>query len=50
MKNQKKMIRSNFYLEINELTQEVFVRVEEFTESDDLDESYQIWDKSLSST
>ena len=33
-----------FRLEINELTQEVFVRVEEFTESDDLDESYQIWD------
>ena len=36
-----------FRLEINELTQEVFVRVEEFTESDDLDESYQIWDNLL---
>ncbi|RPG64003.1 MAG: ATPase [Flammeovirgaceae bacterium TMED290] len=37
-----------FRLEINELTQSVFVRVEEFTESDDLDESYQIWDNLLS--
>jgi len=36
-----------FRLEINELTQEVFVRVEEFTESDDLDESFQIWDNLL---
>ena len=36
-----------FRLEINELTQEVFVRVEEHTESDDLDESYQIWDNLL---
>ena len=36
-----------FRLEINELTQEVFVRVEEYTESDDLDESYQIWDNLL---
>ena len=36
-----------FKLEINELTQEVFVRVEEYTESDDLDESYQIWDNLL---
>ena len=36
-----------FSLEINELTQEVFVRVEEFTESDDLDESFQIWDNLL---
>ena len=37
-----------FRLEINELTQSVFVRVEEFTETDDLDESYQIWDNLLS--
>ena len=37
-----------FRLEINELTQEVFVRVEEYTESDDLEESYQIWDNLLS--
>ena len=36
-----------FRLETNELTQEVFVRVEEYTESDDLDESYQIWDNLL---
>ena len=36
-----------FRLEINELTQEVFVRVEEYTESDDLEESYQIWDNLL---
>ena len=36
-----------FTLEINELTQQVFVRVEEYTESDDLDESYQIWDNLL---
>lgn len=37
-----------FRLEINELTQSVFVRVEEYTETDDLDESYQIWDNLLS--
>ena len=37
-----------FRLAINELTQSVFVRVEEFTETDDLDESYQIWDNLLS--
>tara|TARA_B100000287_G_C20638224_1_gene782502 strand:- start:1579 stop:1974 length:396 start_codon:yes stop_codon:yes gene_type:complete len=36
-----------FRLEINELTQEVFVRVEEYTESEDMDESYQIWDNLL---
>ena len=36
-----------FRLEINELTQSVFVRVEEYTESDDLEESYQIWDNLL---
>tara|TARA_A100001037_G_scaffold143061_1_gene129577 strand:- start:1318 stop:1713 length:396 start_codon:yes stop_codon:yes gene_type:complete len=36
-----------FRLEVNDLTQEVFVRVEEYTESDDLDESYQIWDNLL---
>ena len=37
-----------FRLEVNELTQSVFVRVEEFTESDDLEESFQIWDNLLS--
>ena len=37
-----------FKLEINELTQSVFVRVEEYTETDDLEESYQIWDNLLS--
>ena len=36
-----------FRLEINELTQSVFVRVEEYTETDDLEESYQIWDNLL---
>lgn len=36
-----------FRLQVNELTQEVFVRVEEYTESDDLDESYQIWNNLL---
>ena len=36
-----------FRLEVNDLTQEVFVRVEEYTESDDLEESYQIWDNLL---
>jgi uncharacterized protein YndB with AHSA1/START domain len=37
-----------FRLEINELTQSVFVRVEEFTSTDDLEESYQIWENLLS--
>ena len=37
-----------FRLESNELTQSVFVRVEEFTDTDDLDESYQIWENLLS--
>jgi len=37
-----------FRLEVNDLTQEVFVRVEEYTESDDLEESYQIWENLLS--
>ena len=37
-----------FRLEINELTQSVFVRVLEYTETDDLEESYQIWDNLLS--
>ena len=37
-----------FRLEINELTQSVFIRVEEYTETDDLEESYQIWDNLLS--
>ena len=36
-----------FRLEVNDLSQEVFVRVEEYTESDDLEESYQIWDNLL---
>ena len=36
-----------FRLEVNDWTQEVFVRVEEYTESDDLEESYQIWDNLL---
>jgi len=36
-----------FRLMVNDLTQEVFVRVEEYTESDDLEESYQIWDNLL---
>ena len=36
-----------FRLEINELTQSVFVRVKEYTETDDLEESYQIWDNLL---
>ncbi len=36
-----------FRLEVNDLTKEVFVRVEEYTESDDLEESYQIWDNLL---
>ena len=36
-----------FRLEINELTKSVFVRVEEYTETDDLEESYQIWDNLL---
>ena len=37
-----------FRLEINELTQSVFVRVIEYTETEDLEESYQIWDNLLS--
>ena len=37
-----------FRLEINELTQSVFVRVEEYTDTDDLEESYQIWENLLS--
>ncbi len=37
-----------FRLEINELTQSVFVRVEEYTNTDDLEESYQIWENLLS--
>ena len=36
-----------FRFEINELTQSVFVRVEEYTETEDLEESYQIWDNLL---
>ena len=37
-----------FRLEINELTQSVFVRVEEYTDTDDLEESCQIWENLLS--
>ena len=37
-----------FRLEINDLTQSVFVRVEEYTDTDDLEESYQIWENLLS--
>ena len=37
-----------FRLEINELTQSVIVRVEEYTDTDDLEESYQIWENLLS--
>ena len=37
-----------FRREINELTQSVFVRVEEYTDTDDLEESYQIWENLLS--
>ena len=37
-----------FRLEINELTHSVFVRVEEYTDTDDLEESYQIWENLLS--
>ena len=37
-----------FRLEINELTQSVFVRVEEYTDTDDLEESDQIWENLLS--
>ncbi len=36
-----------FRLEINELTQSVFIRVEEYTDTDDLEESYQIWENLL---
>ena len=37
-----------FRLEINELTQSVFIRIVEYTETDDLEESFQIWDNLLS--
>ena len=37
-----------FKLEINELTQSVFIRIVEYTETDDLEESFQIWDNLLS--
>jgi len=37
-----------FKLEINELTQSVFIRIIEYTETDDLEESFQIWDNLLS--
>jgi len=37
-----------FRLEINELTQSVFIRIIEYTETDDLEESFQIWDNLLS--
>ena len=37
-----------FRLEINELTQSVFIKVTEYTETDDLDESNQIWENLLS--
>ena len=37
-----------FRLEINELTQSVFTKVTEYTETDDLDESHQIWENLLS--
>ena len=37
-----------FRLEINELTQSVFIKVTEYTETDDLDESHQIWENLLS--
>ena len=45
--NPKENDTLEFRLEVNDLTQEVFVRVEEYTESDDLEESYQIWDNLL---
>ena len=37
-----------FRLEINELTQSVFIRIIEYTETDDLEESFEIWDNLLS--
>ena len=37
-----------FRLEINELTQSVFIRIIEYTETDDLEESFQIWNNLLS--
>ena len=37
-----------FRLEINELTQSVFIKVTEYTETDDLEESHQIWENLLS--
>jgi len=37
-----------FRLEINELTQSVFIKIIEYTETDDLDELYQIWKNLLS--
>ena len=37
-----------FRLEINELTQSVFIRIVEYTETDDLEESFQIWNNLLS--
>jgi|TARA_B110000263_G_C14897806_1_gene324767 uncharacterized protein YndB with AHSA1/START domain len=36
-----------FKLEINELTESVFIRITEYTETDDLEESFQIWDNLL---
>ena len=37
-----------FRLQINELTQSVFIKIIEYTETDDLDELYQIWKNLLS--
>ena len=37
-----------FKLEINELTQSVFIKITEYAETEDLDESYQIWKNLLS--
>ena len=36
------------YILLIVLTQSVFVRVEEYTDTDDLEESYQIWENLLS--
>jgi len=36
-----------FKLEINELTESVFIRIIEYTETEDLEESFQIWDNLL---
>ena len=36
-----------FKLEINELTESVFIRITEYTETEDLEESFQIWDNLL---